>query len=81
MTHEVLPGELTTFRAVGATGFGLGAAGGAVLWIARPEVLGSPWVAVMTTSLCLALAVAMAFVPWGGSAAAGCSCRRSSVWW
>jgi diguanylate cyclase (GGDEF)-like protein len=64
MTHEVLPGELTTFRAVGATGFGLGAVGGVVLWIARPEVIGSEWVAVTTTSLCLALAFAMALVPW-----------------
>jgi hypothetical protein len=25
VNHEVLPGELSTFRAVGATGFGLGA--------------------------------------------------------
>jgi diguanylate cyclase (GGDEF)-like protein len=64
MNHEVLPGELTTFRAVGATGFGLGAVGGVVLWLAQPEAIGSEYVALMTTSLCLALALAMALVPW-----------------
>ena len=64
MKHEVLPGELTTFRAVGATGFGLGAIGGLVLWFAQPQAIGSGAVAVLTTSLCLVLAVSMALVPW-----------------
>jgi diguanylate cyclase (GGDEF)-like protein len=62
--HEVLPGELTTFRAVGATGFGLGAAGGLALWVTEPGAIHSDPVAAATTVLCLALAVAMAFVPW-----------------
>ena len=64
MNHEVLPGELSTFRAVGATGFGLGAAGGVALWLTQPEAIGSGGVAVLTTLLCVALAVAMALVPW-----------------
>jgi diguanylate cyclase (GGDEF)-like protein len=64
MRHEVLPGELTTFRAVGATGFGLGAVGGIALWLTQPEALGSGSVAALTTVLCLALAAAMALVPW-----------------
>ena len=64
MTHDELPGELTTFRAVGATGFGLGALGGLVLWVAQPEGIRSEPVALLTTALCLALAVAMAAVPW-----------------
>ena len=45
MNHEVLPGELSTFRAVGATGFGLGAAGGVALWLTQPEAIGSGGVA------------------------------------
>ena len=49
VSHEVLPGELSTFRAVGATGFGLGAAGGVALWLTQPEI-GSGGVAVLTTA-------------------------------
>ena len=64
MNHEVLPGELSTFRAVGATGFGLGAAGGVALWLTQPEEIGSGGVAVLTTVLCVTLAAAMALVPW-----------------
>ena len=64
MSHEVLPGELSTFRAVGATGFGLGAAGGVALWLTQPEEIGSGGVAVLTTVLCVTLAAAMALVPW-----------------
>ena len=64
MSHEVLPGELSTFRAVGATGFGLGAAGGVALWMTQPEEIGSGGVALLTTVLCVTLAAAMALVPW-----------------
>ena len=63
MNHEVLPGELSTFRAVGATGFGLGAVGGVALWLTQPEEIGSGGVAVLTTVLCVALAAGMALVP------------------
>ena len=62
MNHEVLPGELTTFRAVGATGFGLGAIGGLALWLTQPGAIHSDPVAVLTTVLCAALALAMALV-------------------
>jgi hypothetical protein len=64
VNHEVLPGELSTFRAVGATGFGLGAVGGVALWLTQPEAIGSGGVAVLTTVLCLTLAAAMALLPW-----------------
>jgi hypothetical protein len=37
VNHEVLPGELSTFSAVGATGFGPGAVGGVALWLTQPE--------------------------------------------
>jgi diguanylate cyclase (GGDEF)-like protein len=60
----VLPGELTTFRAVGATGFGLGAVGGVALWTAHPSAIGSSGVALGTTLVCLALTAAMTWVPW-----------------
>ena len=64
MKHEVLPGELTTFRAVGATGFGLGAIGGLALWVTQPGAIHSHPVAVLTTVLCVALALVMALAPW-----------------
>jgi diguanylate cyclase (GGDEF)-like protein len=64
VNHEVLPGELTTFRAVGATGFGLGAIGGVALWLAHPEAIRSGPLAIVTTVLCVTLAAAMALVPW-----------------
>ena len=64
MNHEVLPGELTTFRAVGATGFGLGAIGGFALWVTQPGAIRSDPVAMLTTVLCVALALTMALAPW-----------------
>ena len=77
MNHEVLPGELSTFRAVGATGFGLGAIGGVALWLTQPEAIGSGAVAVLTTVLCVALAARDGARRRGsGSRSAGSSRRR-----
>jgi uncharacterized membrane protein len=56
VNHEVLPGELSTFRAVGATGFGLGAVGGVALWLTQGEEIGSGGVAVLTTVLGVVIA-------------------------
>lgn len=64
MNHEVLPGELSTFRAVGATGFGLGAIGGLTLWLTQPGAIHSGPIAMVTTVLCVALALVMALAPW-----------------
>src|SRR4051794_28343263 len=63
--HEVLPGELTTFRAVGVLGFGLGALGGISLWLTDPAVIHSNAVAWFTTLVCIAMAGVMATVSWG----------------
>jgi hypothetical protein len=62
--HEVLPGELTTFRAVGLLGFILGALGGISLWLTEPAAIPSTPVACMTTLACVAVAMIMATVPW-----------------
>jgi diguanylate cyclase (GGDEF)-like protein len=62
--HEVLPGELATFRAVGLLGFILGAAGGVSLWLTDPGAIHSNAVAWSTTLACVFMAVVMALAPW-----------------
>jgi GGDEF domain-containing protein len=62
--HEVLPGELTTFRAVGLLGFVLGALGGVSLWLTEPSAIHSTPIAWITTLACAFMAVVMATVPW-----------------
>jgi diguanylate cyclase (GGDEF)-like protein len=62
--HEVLPGELTTFRAVGLLGFVLGALGGVSLWLTEPAAIHSTPIAWFTTLACVFMAVVMATVPW-----------------
>jgi diguanylate cyclase (GGDEF)-like protein len=62
--HEVLPGELTTFRAVGMLGFVLGALGGVSLWLTDPGAIHSTPIAWITTLACAFMAVVMATVPW-----------------
>jgi diguanylate cyclase (GGDEF)-like protein len=62
--HEVLPGELATFRAVGVLGFVLGAIGGIALWLSDPGVIHSSPVASATTLACVVMAAVMAVVPW-----------------
>jgi diguanylate cyclase (GGDEF)-like protein len=62
--HEVLPGELTTFRAVGVFGFILGALGGVSLWVTEPAAIHSTAIAWVTTLACVFMAALMATVPW-----------------
>jgi diguanylate cyclase (GGDEF)-like protein len=59
-----LPGELATFRAVGAVAFGLGAVGGVTLWVTQPEVIRNTGLAVLTTLACVLMCAAMLLVPW-----------------
>jgi len=62
--HEVLPGELATFRGVGFLGYLLGGLGGVALWLTRPAAIRSNAIATATTLACAVMAAAMALVPW-----------------
>ena len=62
--HEVLPGELATFRGVGFLGYLLGGLGGVALWLTKPAAIHSSAVATVTTLVCAVMAAAMALVPW-----------------
>ena len=63
-SHTELPGELATFRAVGAVAFWLGAVGGVILWVTQPETIRDEFVAVLTTLACVAMGSVMLLVPW-----------------
>ncbi len=63
-SHTELPGELATFRAVGAVAFWLGAVGGVILWVTQPETIRNEFVAVLTTLACVAMGSVMMFMPW-----------------
>jgi diguanylate cyclase (GGDEF)-like protein len=62
--HTELPGELATFRAVGALAFWLGAVGGVILWVTQPETIRNELVAVLTTLACVTMGSVMLLVPW-----------------
>jgi diguanylate cyclase (GGDEF)-like protein len=63
-SHTELPGELATFRAVGAVAFWLGVVGGLMLWLTQPETIRNEFIAILTTLACVAMGTAMLAVPW-----------------
>ena len=63
-SHTELPGELATFRAVGAVAFWLGAVGGVALWVTQPEAIRNACLAVVTTLACVVMGAVMMLVPW-----------------
>jgi diguanylate cyclase (GGDEF)-like protein len=62
--HDVLPGELITFRAVGVLGYGLGGIGGVALWLTRADTIHCVTVAGITTTACFVMSAVMAATPW-----------------